>query len=246
MWPNSRSSSPAVVVGIGAGPDPARSYKQGPHCTQRRLEARWLGAVRLVLAASLACAGCSALSVAQRNTLIGVGAVALAGRSPSSDLEQTYYLGTFDPQDQLPPALYRLRVRGQASFLSGVEFASGWVRAELVDSLTGSKELTEANPFMKAQGTPTADSGLVTGRRLVMFGPEGFREAPRNHRLVVVMGSSPAKFFEGIDSAMATVALARHGESGAALDKELFGTLLRLQAERERLDDVATIKEPAH
>ena len=46
------------------------------------------------------------------------------------------------------------------------------------------------------------DTSALSGRRLMMFGPEGFREAPRNHRLVVVMGSSPEKFFSAVDEAL--------------------------------------------
>ena len=38
--------------------------------------------------------------------------------------------------EQVPPSVYRVRVKGQASFLSATKFASGWVPADLVDSLS--------------------------------------------------------------------------------------------------------------
>jgi hypothetical protein len=53
----------------------------------------------------------------------GVGAVI-----PGHDIEQVYYLGSFDPQEQVPPALYRVRVRGQASIISWMRFGSGEYR----------------------------------------------------------------------------------------------------------------------
>ena len=69
------------------------------------------------------CAG-GALLLAGCHTSVQTGAlvtggVTLAGaRTPSQDLEQIYYLGVFDPEEQLPPTFYRLTVRGQASAMS--------------------------------------------------------------------------------------------------------------------------------
>ena len=121
-----------------------------------------------------------------------VGATLVGAQSPSHEIQQIYYLGVFDPQDQLPPQVYRVRVHGQASFVSLVNFASGWVPANLIDSLGTTVSLNKQTggvKFQKAGEDETAP--LKTGRRLVVFGPEGFREAPADHRLVVVMGSSP-------------------------------------------------------
>ena len=81
----------------------------------------------LAVLASLA--GCGSLTVAQRNQVAGLAAATLGSMTPNADLEQTYYLGSFDPQDQIPPAIYRIRVRGQSSLLSTVRFASSWVPA---------------------------------------------------------------------------------------------------------------------
>src|ERR1700722_5095094 len=60
--------------------------------------------------------------------LIG-GVTAILGNAPADEIEETYYLGVFDPQEQLPPAVYRVTVHGQASSMSYVRFASGWVPA---------------------------------------------------------------------------------------------------------------------
>ena len=174
-----------------------------------------------------------------RNSLGGMG-VGILGVTPSSNLEQIYYLGVFDPQDQLPPTMYRVRVRGQGSALNSTRYASGWVRAELIDSLStvakfDSKDSDSGVSVTRAGSDTTAH---LTGRRLVMFGPEGFREAPKDHRLVVVMGSSPEKFFGAVDEALGVVAAATQGNSGADLERGLFREVLRLRTERERLDDI--------
>lgn len=39
------------------------------------------------------------------------GITVLAGLSPSNEIDQVYYLGVFDPQEQIPPTVYRVRVR---------------------------------------------------------------------------------------------------------------------------------------
>lgn len=72
----------------------------------------------------------------------------------------------------------------------------------------------------------------------MMFGPEGFREAPPSHRLVIAMGSSPEKFFNAVDQALGNVAAATQGLSGPVLETSLFRELLRLKSERERLEDL--------
>ncbi|HRB81784.1 MAG TPA: hypothetical protein PK614_05925, partial [Nitrospira sp.] len=90
---------------------------------------------------------------------------------PGHDIEQVYYLGSFDPQEQVPPALYRIRVRGQASIISWMRFGSGWVPAELIDSLGSSVEINKTNgkiAITKAGGDQL--SKLNIGRRLMQFG----------------------------------------------------------------------------
>jgi hypothetical protein len=49
-------------------------------------------------------------------------------------------------------------------------------------------------------------ASLQTGLQLIIFGPEGFREAPRDHRLVIVMDSNSKGFFDVAGSGLATVA----------------------------------------
>jgi hypothetical protein len=174
------------------------------------------------------------------NQLIGAGATVTGSLSPSSDIEQTYYLGSFDPRSQLPPAIYRIRVRGQSSFLNQTRFASSWVPAEVVDSLTGSLSIDNRNGKVSAERDAATTSSLEgAGRGLVMFGPEGFREAPRGHRLVVIMGADPELVEQAFSSALGSVAQVKFGRSGAALNSGLFATILKLDQEREQLTAVA-------
>ena len=199
----------------------------------------------------LALSGCGALTVAQRNQVGAVAATALLGHIPTSNIQQVYYLGVFDPRDQLQPMFYRVRVQGQASAIARTGFASGWVRAELVDSLSG----RVSTPFDKpvapqaegavqgngATGAARADqelkAGALSGRRLMLFGPEGFREAPANHRLVIVMGADPSAFFSGVDQALGLVAQAtQSGQDGPEIERLLWDDLARAQLQRERVE----------
>ena len=200
-------------------------------------------AVTRLLCVGLACClGACITHPATRNSVAALG-VGLLAQTPSSSLEQVYYLGVFDPQEQLPPTVYRVRVRGQGSALSTTRYASGWVRSEFIDSLStvakfGNKDLDSGVSLAPASEEDKVQ--LITGRRLILFGPEGFREAPKDHRLVVVMGSSPEKFFSAVDEALGTVAAATQGQGGAALERGLFREVLRLRTERERLEDIRT------
>lgn len=191
-------------------------------------------------------AGCSGLEVAQKNRLYAGGFVATMV-TPSADLEQTYYLGSFDPRGQLPPAIYRVRLRGQSSILNRTRFASSWVPAAVVDSLTGAANINTGKSGNGAVtlSKPTDEERSTlegAGRRLMLFGPEGFRKAPENHRLVVIMGSSPEDVEQAFASALGTVAQARFGRSGTALDRDLFGLLLDLRQEQEQLKAVGGVQ----
>jgi hypothetical protein len=162
-------------------------------------------------------------------------------RTPSNEIEQIYYVGVFDPQDQIPPSIYRLRVRGQASAMSETRFASGWVPAEVADSISGSVRLAKgASSFEISETKSGADTGFSTGRRLMMFGPEGFREAPRNHRLVIVMGASPEKYFSAIEESLGVVAAVTQSRSPVQLERTIFEELLQLSYER---DGVANLQK---
>ena len=230
-----------------------------------------------------------------------VGVTALGAYAPAHEIEQTYYIGTFDRQGQLPPEFYRITVRGQASIISSARFGSGWVPAQLVDSLAGqvvqkhdngakqkgedaggekgeicvevhisldelqaaagqepepqktkkedepqgsgeadeqSEEEAQETPTAKAevctkdQGTPSLVD-LQEGRALVQFGPEGFRTAPREHRLVIVMGASPEAFFSAIDQSLGTVARIQQIQRQEAASRELFAEYIRLSREHD-------------
>ncbi len=171
-----------------------------------------------------------------------VGATLAGGRSPSHELEQIYYLGVFDPREQVPEAVYRVTVKGQASFLSFTRFASGWVPAPIIDSLGGKVQLSglanEPNPLTITGAAADAVSNIQTGRRLVLFGPEGFREAPKDHRLVIVMGTSPQEFFKAIDTALGEFAQVQLERDNAGLQKQLMQALLELRNDQRMYKDL--------
>ena len=166
-----------------------------------------------------------------------VGATVLGANSPSHEIEQIYYLGAFDPQGQLPPTVYRIRVHGQTSFISFAKFASGWVPAPFIDSLGSSVGFKDETSTSISIDEAASDklSDLNEGRRLMLFGPEGFREAPKDHRLVVVMGSSPESFFSAIDTSIGAIAKARAAQRDNKLDRALFEALSNLRDERDKL-----------
>lgn len=181
---------------------------------------------------AVATTGCNSLP---QNIALGVAITTAVGAViPGHDIEQVYYLGSFDPQEQVPPALYRVRVRGQASIISWMRFGSGWVPAELIDSLGSSVEINKADgniAFTKADSDQLAK--LKIGRRLVQFGPEGFREVPKNHRLVLVMGSDPEDFFAAMDEALGAVSQAKADQDRAALNRLLFEAMASVRAEKQ-------------
>lgn len=179
--------------------------------------------------------GCSTLP--ESIALASVVTTAVGSVIPGHDLEQVYYLGSFDPQGQVPPALYRVRVRGQASIISWMRFGSGWVPAEFIDSLGSSIEFNKSTgkiEFSKVNQDQLSTLGI--GRRLMQFGPEGFREVPKNHRLVILMGSSPEKFFEAMDQAFTVVTEATVSQQNTALNQLLFEAMASAKAERHIIE----------
>lgn len=168
-----------------------------------------------------------------------IGASFFGGRTPSTEIEQIYYLGVFDPEEQVPPSIYRVRVHGQASALNTTKFSSGWVRADLLDSLNthiGKDPTTGRISVTKSSDAPDT---ISTGRRLMIFGPEGFREAPRDHRLVIVMGSSPQNFFNAMDSSLGAVNDAILDNQNSKLVAQLFTALTEMQNEQRLLDEIS-------
>lgn len=172
------------------------------------------------------------------NSLLGSAGVAALGHTPSTHIVQTYYLGVFDPREQLPPTIYRVRVQGQASALNWTKFASGWVRADVVDSLSGQIEADRSGIKVGGQGNGLSkelDKSQLN-RRLVMFGPEGFREAPKDHRLVVVMGSNPEGFFSAVDRALGVVAgVTQPSQNGPDVVRAVWSDMARMREERRAM-----------
>lgn len=187
-------------------------------------------------------AGCATPTVT--NSVVGASATALLAHTPTTNIVQTYYLGVFDPREQLPPTIYRIRVQGQASALSATRFASGWVRAELMDSLSG--QIVAEGNGVKITGNGSAlakelDKGALN-RRLIMFGPEGFREAPKDHRLAVVMGSDPDAFFGAVDRALGVVAqVTQPALTGPDVLSAVWADMARLREERRAMQTLIEI-----
>lgn len=192
-------------------------------------------AIFATVASGLFLSACGSL---EGNLALGVVGTTIAGsHSPNSEIQQIYYLGVFDPREQLPPQVYRVRVHGQASAISATRFASGWVQASVVDSLATSVGFDEQGDI-KIGKQDNQFTPIETGRRLVLFGPEGFREAPKDHRLVIVMGSNPEDFFNAIDQSLGVVAEAIDERRNAALGRLLFEALAAVKAERERITEL--------
>lgn len=174
---------------------------------------------------------------------MGAGTTAYLSQAPANEIEQVYYLGVFDPQDQVPPTIYRLTVRGQASALSQMKFGSGWLHSSLIDSLetkasfsrdSDRASIEKPSAFSKSDDSLHAQ-GLKTGRRLVLFGPEGFREAPKDHRLVIVMGASPDKFFGAMDQALSFVNVIESDPIDPEVVRKIIVTREQLRSDQQRL-----------
>jgi len=194
----------------------------------------------LSLLSTVLLTGCA--STAQTIAL-GVGAgSSVLGVTPNGGIEQTYYLGIYDPREQIAtPQFYRVKVRGQSSVLSNTKFSSGWVRADLVDSLSTLATFNSKEGGISWTGAEEAGKDKInTGRRLVLFGPEGFREAPSDHRLAIVMSANPEAFFSAIDESLGLIAQATQKPAGAGFDEPLFERLSVIRSERERLGDLLT------
>ncbi len=168
-----------------------------------------------------------------------IGGIALAAHSPTNEIEQIYYLGVFDPQEQVPPTVYRVRVHGQASSISWMRFSSGWVPADVIDSLGTAIHFEEAGDAVTIDETGKNSNALPTGRKLVLFGPEGFRQAPKDHRLVILMGSSPEKFFKAIDTSLGIIPKVKAQQFNTALQQDVLKALIEIRKEQQRLDELA-------
>lgn len=195
---------------------------------------------RAAVAALLIAGGLSACESLEGNITLGaIGATALAARTPTHEIEQIYYVGAFDPLGQLEPQMYRIRVHGQASPISQMSFASGWVRAEVVDSLGTTLAFDrQAGGVAVGNATAAETAPFLDGRKIFVFGPEGTRKVPEQHRLAIVMGASPEAFFKAIDSVLGTVAETTAEQHDSRLARELFEALVQVDAESQGLIEV--------
>lgn len=186
------------------------------------------------------CSGCS--SGSETTALVGgiTGGTALGGQSPAHEIEQIYYLGVLDPMEQTPSAIFRLTVRGQSSLISLTRFASGWAPAVLVDSLNTNLSFSKQRVVASSKEEQAALSEIETGRRLILFGPEGYREAPRNHRLVLVMSGNPEKYFNALGETLGTIADVQVKKLDAEFHREVLRSLVQVRDEQKRLE---TLKE---
>jgi hypothetical protein len=200
-----------------------------------------LGHSRRIMAVFvLACALLAGCRTQGQTTALIAGTAAWGAYAPSQEIQQIHYLGVFDPAEQVPPTVYRVRVRGQASFLCFTKFASGWVPAEVVDSL-GKKIEFEGNGYgvsMTAVENAVPEAKLTPGKGLFVAGPEGFRPVPKNSRLVIMMGADASGFFEGIQTALGNVTAASLEKRDEDLNRLIFEALVSVKAERERLTDL--------
>lgn len=170
-----------------------------------------------------------------------VAGTAIGGVTPSNGLEQIYYLGVFDPREQIPQAFYRVTVRGQASAINlQTRFASGWVPAALIDGLG-----TDIDAKLKTGGGITATGEGTTVpelndpvKRMFMVGPEGIRVSPARNRLAIVMGSSPEAFFAAVDNALGTLSAVAVSENDARAKDSIVAEYRRLQEEAAAVGDL--------
>jgi hypothetical protein len=209
---------------------------------RRRLPVKVVATLVTGMAIAVSIMGCVGDPAATNAVIVGgvVGGTLVGAQSPGQEIEQVYYLGIFDPQDQLPPAVYRITVHGQASAISGMKFGSGWVPASFIDSLNSNIAFQkESGQLTTTQGEDKQMATLKTGRRLMMFGPEGFREAPKDFRLVIVMGASPQAFFQAIDTSLGLISQVQKGGVAPAITQQLIQERQSLLSQQQRL---ATLK----
>ena len=169
------------------------------------------------------------------------GATAALAQAPAHEVEQIHYIGVFDPHEQVPPSVYRVRVRGQASFMSRTNFASGWVHASLVDSLgTNMSFNNETGSWNVSKVEERETTKLKTGRRQMLFGPLGFREQPADHRLCIVMGANPDEWFRAMDEALGVVADAVSERRVGELKSDVFDQITTAKQEQKALESLET------
>ena len=176
----------------------------------------------------------------EQSIALGVAGVTFVGGSiPSSEIEQVYYLGIYDERSQLPPEFYRIKVHGQASALSDMTFGSGWVPAKLVDTLNpDSQAMLSKSDIDSATGQSPCGTDFLTGRKLILYGPEGFRRVPNCYRLALVMGADPSAFFSAMDQTLGYIHTVKSEERDNILTIQLLKHQSQLHSESSRLEDL--------
>jgi hypothetical protein len=122
------------------------------------------------------------------------------------------------------------------------------VPADLVDSLSNQVGFDVDDQKVTVEGGvagPLKDGELTKGRRLVVFGPEGFRPVPKRHRLVIVMGASPKAFFQAMDRLTGAASAKRAQLLRGPLYQEVLEKLNEVKDERRRLAELAVRVGPA-
>jgi hypothetical protein len=193
----------------------------------------------LLLVSILITNGCAVFGAA-------IGVTTFIGLTPGHQLGQVFYLGVFDPEEQVPPTVYRITVRGKASSFSKMKFGSGWIAAKLVDSLNtriSSDNASKLDVVQFQKGSTEEMAAFKAGRRLVMFGPEGFREAPEDHRLVIVMGANPEEYFQAMDSVLGEISQIKQELIGSDVKDILIQAFLNIKTEQEQLKDIKFASE---
>lgn len=178
----------------------------------------------------------------EKNTQLAIGTSLLTAgtKFPSAEVYQVYYLGVYDPINQIPPTFYRITVRGQASFFSDMKFASGWLPAEAIDSLTQGVTFKQETQSPYAEISNGGEKITSLRRKFVLMGPEGVRENPDNHRLAIIMGASPKNFLAAVDSAMGEILQVNQIEQNSELRTKLTQALMQLAKNRNELSKLCS------
>ncbi|RDH86510.1 MAG: hypothetical protein DIZ77_04145 [endosymbiont of Seepiophila jonesi] len=107
-----------------------------------------------------------------------------------------------------------------------------------MDALGSSTAFQKESDRVTIEKSDETFSSFETGRRLMLFGPEGFREAPANHRLVIAMGSSPEVFFNAMNESLGVLAQVTQSQGSNELSNLLFEALITTRSQREQVDDL--------
>lgn len=149
-----------------------------------------------------------------------------------------HYLGVFDPQDQVPPELYRIDISGRAGAFSNVKYGSGWVPARQADLLVQDIRPDDQGRI-SVTGDETRTVSVTPRRRFFEIGPFAVATEPDDGRFVVVMSADPDYFFKKIGM------LTRFGKDDSALATARTALINKVQEKRiaANRDSLETRKE---